>query len=147
MPAWSRPERRRGGRHQWQLDVFQQRLGCAGHCHRSGDECSIRYRSRRRGACARGNYLSMMRNITMIRLCKSSITALALILCAVAVPSAVWAQSTCNPNTATDLCPTGDTDIFMGNSSGNSDAPNIIFLIDNSPNWSRASQQWPDNSG
>jgi hypothetical protein len=88
-----------------------------------------------------------MRNITMIRLCKSSVTALALILCAVAVPSAVRAQSTCNPNTATDLCPTGDTDIFMGNSSGNSDAPNIIFLIDNSPNWSRASQKWPDNGG
>ena len=83
----------------------------------------------------------------MIRLCKSSVTALALILCAVAVPSAVRAQSTCNPNTATDLCPTGDTDIFMGNSSGNSASPNIIFLIDNSPNWSRAAQQWPDNGG
>jgi Tfp pilus tip-associated adhesin PilY1 len=89
----------------------------------------------------------MMRNITMIRLCKSSIAALALILCAVAVPSAVRAQSTCNPNTPTDLCSTGDTDIFMGNSSGNSDAPNIIFLIDNSPNWSRNSQHWPDNGG
>ena len=83
----------------------------------------------------------------MIRLCKSSVTALALILCAVAAPSAVRAQSTCNPNTATDLCPTGDTDIFMGNSSGNSDAPNIIFLIDNSPNWSRNDNHWPDNGG
>jgi type IV pilus assembly protein PilY1 len=89
----------------------------------------------------------MKRNIIMIRLCKSSVTALALILCAVAAPSAVWAQSTCDTTTSPDPCPTGDTDIFMGNSSGNSDAPNIIFLIDNSPNWSRNDNHWPDNGG
>jgi hypothetical protein len=94
----------------------------------------------------------MKRNIIMIRLCKSSVTALALILCAVAAPSVVRAQSTCDTTggaTGTDLCPTGDTDIFMGNSSGNSDAPNVIILLDNSTNWSRQSQAWgvnPDGS-
>jgi Tfp pilus tip-associated adhesin PilY1 len=88
----------------------------------------------------------------MIRLCKSSVTALALILCAVAAPSVVRAQSTCDTTggaTGTDLCPAGDTDIFMGNSSGNADAPNIIILLDNSTNWSRQSQAWgvnPDGS-
>ncbi len=40
-----------------------------------------------------------------------------------------------------------DIDIFVGTSGGKSDAPNIIFLIDNSPNWSRNSQKWPDNGG
>lgn len=40
-----------------------------------------------------------------------------------------------------------DTDIFVGASGGAADSPNIIFLIDNSPNWSRQSQQWPDNGG
>ncbi len=38
----------------------------------------------------------------------------------------------------------GDIDIFLGTSGGNADAPNVMFLIDNSPNWSRAAQQWPD---
>ena len=40
-----------------------------------------------------------------------------------------------------------DIDIFLGTSAGSAAAPNIIFLIDNSPNWSRASQHWPDNGG
>lgn len=40
-----------------------------------------------------------------------------------------------------------DIDIFVGKSAGSADAPNVIFLIDNSPNWSRASQKWPDDSG
>lgn len=40
-----------------------------------------------------------------------------------------------------------DIDIFLGTSAGNADSPNIIFLIDNSPNWSRAAQHWPDNGG
>ncbi|MDB6043187.1 MAG: hypothetical protein JWM63_1738 [Gammaproteobacteria bacterium] len=40
-----------------------------------------------------------------------------------------------------------DTDIFVGSSGGMADAPNVLFLIDNSPNWSRAAQKWPDNSG
>ncbi|MEW5754831.1 MAG: PilC/PilY family type IV pilus protein [Pseudomonadota bacterium] len=40
-----------------------------------------------------------------------------------------------------------DIDVFIGKSAGSTDAPNVIFLIDNSPNWSRASQQWPDDSG
>jgi type IV pilus assembly protein PilY1 len=40
--------------------------------------------------------------------------------------------------------PQGDIDIFAGQSGGNADAPNVMILIDNSPNWSRASQMWPD---
>ena len=40
-----------------------------------------------------------------------------------------------------------DIDIYSGLSAGNSDMPNIIFLVDNSPNWSRAAQHWPDNGG
>jgi type IV pilus assembly protein PilY1 len=37
-----------------------------------------------------------------------------------------------------------DIDIFIGSSGGSSVAPNVLILLDNSPNWSRASQQWPD---
>ena len=37
-----------------------------------------------------------------------------------------------------------DIDIFVGTSGGTADAPNIMFLVDNSPNWSRAAQHWPD---
>lgn len=38
-----------------------------------------------------------------------------------------------------------DIDIFVGTSGGASAAPNIIFLLDNSSNWSRAAEQWPDS--
>ena len=38
----------------------------------------------------------------------------------------------------------GDIDIFLGTSGGAADAPNVMFLIDNSANWSRAAQHWPD---
>jgi len=58
--------------------------------------------------------------------------ALTLMLTAVVLPASAWAD---------------DIDIFLGTSGGSADAPNIIFLIDNSPNWSRASQHWPDNGG
>ncbi len=84
----------------------------------------------------------------MIRPCKSSVTALALILCAVAASSTVRAQSTCDTTgsaTGTDLCPTGDTDLFFGNTAVSKDAPNIIILLDNSTNWSRQSQAWGTN--
>lgn len=40
-----------------------------------------------------------------------------------------------------------DIDIFVGSSGGKADAPNVIFLIDNGPNWSRQAQKWPDNGG
>src|SRR5690349_9796949 len=40
-----------------------------------------------------------------------------------------------------------DIDIFLGQSGGNATAPNVMILIDNSPNWSRAAQHWPDNGG
>ena len=30
-----------------------------------------------------------------------------------------------------------DIDIFLGTSGGSGDAPNVIFLLDNGPNWSR----------
>jgi type IV pilus assembly protein PilY1 len=37
-----------------------------------------------------------------------------------------------------------DIDIFLGASGGSSDAPNVMFLIDNGPNWSRQAQGWTD---
>ena len=58
--------------------------------------------------------------------------ALTLTLSALALATSAWAD---------------DIDIFLGTSGGSADSPNIIFLIDNSPNWSRASQHWPDNGG
>lgn len=39
-----------------------------------------------------------------------------------------------------------DIDIFMASTTGGG-KPNILMLVDNSANWSRASQQWPDNEG
>lgn len=39
-----------------------------------------------------------------------------------------------------------DIDIFVGK-AGTASAPNVIFLVDNSPNWSRQAQHWPDNGG
>jgi type IV pilus assembly protein PilY1 len=39
-----------------------------------------------------------------------------------------------------------DIDIFLGKSGGSGDAPNVIFLLDNGPNWSRQSQGWIDPS-
>ena len=37
-----------------------------------------------------------------------------------------------------------DLDIFLGLSGGTADAPNVMVLIDNGPNWSRQSQGWTD---
>jgi type IV pilus assembly protein PilY1 len=37
-----------------------------------------------------------------------------------------------------------DIDIFIGNTTNTADAPNVVFLLDNSANWSKASQHWPD---
>jgi type IV pilus assembly protein PilY1 len=45
---------------------------------------------------------------------------------------------------ASARAPAEDIDIFVGSSGGSAAAPNVMILIDNSPNWSRASQQWPD---
>lgn len=39
---------------------------------------------------------------------------------------------------------TEDIDIFAGTSSTNVTLPNVIFVLDNTSNWSRQSQQWPD---
>jgi type IV pilus assembly protein PilY1 len=39
-----------------------------------------------------------------------------------------------------------DIDIFLGASGGTGDAPNVMFLIDNGPNWSRQAQGWTDPS-
>lgn len=36
-----------------------------------------------------------------------------------------------------------DIDIFVGGSTGDVDRPNIIFVLDNTANWSRQSQHWP----
>jgi len=40
-----------------------------------------------------------------------------------------------------------DIDIFTAGGSGTAGAANIMFLVDNSANWARASQKWPDTSG
>jgi len=68
----------------------------------------------------------------MNHLCKLTVPALALMLGAFVAATGARAD---------------DIDIFMGASAGSADAPNIIFLIDNSPNWSRNSNHWPDNGG
>ena len=39
-----------------------------------------------------------------------------------------------------------DIDIFMAGTTGGG-KPNIMILLDNSANWSRSSQKWPDNDG
>ena len=40
-----------------------------------------------------------------------------------------------------------DIDIFTSSSAGTAAAPNIMFMVDNSANWARASQKWPSTSG
>lgn len=40
-----------------------------------------------------------------------------------------------------------DTDIFLVNASNAAGKPNILFLVDNTSNWARQAQQWPDNGG
>jgi len=40
-----------------------------------------------------------------------------------------------------------DIDLFTTAVSGTAAAPNVLILLDNSPNWSRSSQHWPDNGG
>jgi type IV pilus assembly protein PilY1 len=69
---------------------------------------------------------------TVMRTLRTIALALTLILSVLLLPTSAWAD---------------DIDIFLGTSAGNADSPNIIFLIDNSPNWSRNSQHWPDNGG
>lgn len=38
-----------------------------------------------------------------------------------------------------------DIDIFVGSSAGSADRPNVLILLDNTSNWARQSQQWPNN--
>jgi len=41
-----------------------------------------------------------------------------------------------------------DVDLFVANALVTTGAaPNIMFMVDNSSNWSRSAQQWPDNGG
>lgn len=41
-----------------------------------------------------------------------------------------------------------DIDIFMASmTAGEAAQPNIMIMVDNSSNWSRAAQKWPDNGG
>lgn len=40
-----------------------------------------------------------------------------------------------------------DIDLYVGTSGTNADVPNVIFLLDNGPDWSRTAQKWPDNGG
>lgn len=37
-----------------------------------------------------------------------------------------------------------DIDIFVGSSSGTKSNPNVLIVLDNTSNWSRASQKWPE---
>src|SRR5438105_14963184 len=37
-----------------------------------------------------------------------------------------------------------DLDIFLGLSGGTAEAPHVMVLIDNGPNWSRQSHGWTD---
>lgn len=39
-----------------------------------------------------------------------------------------------------------DIDIFTGASAGSSDRPNVLIVLDNTANWSRQDQRWPDGS-
>src|SRR5215467_2202727 len=39
-----------------------------------------------------------------------------------------------------------DTDIFAGSSSGVAGNPNVLIILDNTSNWSTASQHWPDGN-
>jgi type IV pilus assembly protein PilY1 len=52
--------------------------------------------------------------------------------------------------TAALISPLGhaeDIDLFVVRSGVTAAAPNLMIMLDNSANWSRAAQQWPDNSG
>lgn len=40
-----------------------------------------------------------------------------------------------------------DIDIFIGASGGTAGYPNVLIILDNTSNWDRASQHWPDNAG
>lgn len=40
-----------------------------------------------------------------------------------------------------------DTDIYLTRSESSSGKPNIMVLVDNTSNWARQAQQWPDNGG
>lgn len=44
----------------------------------------------------------------------------------------------CGPSQAEDI------DIFAGTTTINTNLPNVIFVLDNTSNWSSNSQQWPD---
>ena len=65
----------------------------------------------------------------MIRLNKSKCLALALASGITLAPVHVVAE---------------DIDIFTGLSAGSSGNPNVLIVVDNTSNWDRASQQWPD---
>ena len=39
-----------------------------------------------------------------------------------------------------------DIDIFIGESSGGNDNPNVLIVLDNSSNWAAANQGWPTDS-
>lgn len=57
---------------------------------------------------------------------------------AVAVCMAAWMA--CQPLVVV----AEDIDIFVGSSAGSSDRPNVLIVLDNTSNWARQSQQWPN---
>ena len=61
-------------------------------------------------------------------------TARAVGCCAGALAALAWA-----PSAQAD-----DIDIFMSATTGGG-KPNIMIMVDNSANWSRSAQKWPDN--
>lgn len=38
-----------------------------------------------------------------------------------------------------------DIDIFVGSSAGTADNPNVLIVLDNTSNWARQSQRWPES--
>src|SRR5262249_53160698 len=117
--------------------VLQQRMGCTGVRHRCSERHQQRHRPGGRGAGSLERTLPVMQFVSTCCTRPNHMKALRLLhlllaLSALVLPGSAWAD---------------DIDIFLGTSGGTAGSPNIIFLIDNSPNWSRAAQQWPDNGG
>src|SRR5437660_5787311 len=136
---------RRRGSEQRKLGVRQHRLGHAGDGDRHREQRPVRRGRGLRGA-RRSDHLQrvLSRSVSTqgdkpMSLFRKSRLATFAVACALGVG--------CGLALAPSEGLADDIDIYSGLSAGNSDMPNIIFLVDNSPNWSRAAQHWPDNGG
>lgn len=63
----------------------------------------------------------------LLHACRTALTV-HLAICLALLPAATHAE---------------DIDIFVGSSAGTADRPNVLFVLDNTSNWARQSQQWP----